>query len=159
MFRSFLGLFLVSLLAPALASAASVNAPCNLVDQETLDAFNLDAHTMKVERKDVPGKDSAPPVTAYVCTYVPRASQSPILSVTTVEIPPGARTLKPSCTEIPGGGLTFSICTAAVRNSFATFSLSMKSSTSTSMNKSFPAHIERSIKKLAEPSSDGASVK
>lgn len=158
MFRNFLALFLVLFLAPALAFAESA-APCKLLDREALTSLNLGAHTMKVERKETPGEKGAPPVTVHVCAYTLATGELPTLNVTTTAMPAGIQTLKPSCTQRSSNGLELFICTAIVRNTFATFILSTKPFLGIAMKSQFPAEIERLMTRLAEPGSKGTSAR
>lgn len=159
MIRNLLALVLVSFIVPVPALAETAGVACNLVNQETLVALKLGDHRMKAERKQVPSQIAAKPNTVDTCIYAPRNGTSPTLTVTTAELPTGAQTLKPSCSEIPSVALEFALCTAAVRNTFVTFTLATKPSPGASMKSQFPAQIERLVLKLAKSAAPRATSK
>jgi hypothetical protein len=157
MFRSFLALFLVAFLAPSLAFAQSAGAPCDFVDKEVLSALELGHHSMKVVNSKVAGTNGARPKNVDVCTFTPpQNAHSPSLSVTAAEMPPGLQALKPSCSEKLVGELEFTMCTATARDSLVTFVLMGERSHGSVAKKAFSFQIERLIKRLAGPGSQGA---
>jgi hypothetical protein len=157
MFRSFLALFLVAYLAPSLAFAQSAGTPCDFVDQEVLNALKLGHHSMKVVNSKVAGTNGAQAKNLDTCTFTPpQNAPSPSLSVTSAEMPSGLQALKPSCSEKLVGELEFAICTGTVRNSLVTFVLLGERSHVGWAKKAFPIQIERLLKRLAGPGSQGA---
>lgn len=154
----FLALLMASTLASPLAFAEPAGAPCNVVDQEALDALTLGDYKMSAEqstteRKQIPENSSGlPPTTAYACTYTPKDGFSPALIVTTTALPQGGQPIKPACEHkrLPVGsdkatpdGMGMSMCTATAKNNFLSFILITNAASDAATASVFPAQIER----------------
>lgn len=160
MFRSFLAIFLVASFVPLSASAQSAAAACDFVDQEVLNALELDHHLIKAAHSKVAGTNGVQGKKLDTCTITPpQNANSPSLSVTIGEMPSGAQALKPTCSEKSAGEWDFAVCTASVGNSLVTFVLLGDRGQDGSAKKTFPYQIERLIKRLSRADAQGTPTR
>ncbi|MRV71223.1 hypothetical protein GJ700_05755 [Duganella sp. FT92W] len=159
-----LALTLASSLSSPMAFAESAGAPCNVMDQQALDAFNLGDYKMTAEQsttehKKIPeGPSDLPTQITYTCTYTPKDGLSPSLTVTTAASPHSAHITKPACSDqllvaandkmIPGG-MAMTMCSTTAKNNFLTFILMTNASSADAMKSALPAQVERLVNDLA----------
>jgi hypothetical protein len=142
-------LSLVLSIFPAAAFAAQTASPCDLVDHEALAALKLDNPKMKVEHREIPASKDNPKQDVDSCTFTPRDTPLPALTVTTAMLPASANAIKPSCnwTWIPG--MDIGTCSATAKNTLVTFAVTAKRGTDSAIKIVLPSQVERMVDRFA----------
>ena len=128
--------------------ATLVDAPCDFVDREMMDALKLVDAKKTMDHKDVPATKESPQQRVNICSVTPGSAPLPSLSITTTMLPDGAKTNKLSCSEQSFPTVKVTMCNTSKSGVFATFVLVVSSSADEPVPRTFRAQLERRANQL-----------
>lgn len=136
-------IYLSLLIAPGVGLAAPTSASCDLIDKKTLSALKLNDPKFKSEHKDVAYAKGAPQQGVDTCTYTPKNAPLPALIITATKIPDNDQVGKPTCNSQSTPNMNIASCTAAIKSTFATFTMLTKGAVSPETETTLFSHISR----------------
>lgn len=140
---SVLTIYLSLLIAPGIGLAAPASTSCDLIDKKALSALKLNDPKFKSEHKDLAPAKGVPQQAVDTCTYTPKNALLPALIITATKIPANDQVGKPTCNSQSTPNVNIASCTAAIKNTFATFTMLTKGAGSPETETTLSSHINR----------------